>query len=118
MLVVLLIVIVLMGVAYADMCLVSNTAHFGICYGKVAEDEERRAGKVIAAAEDVEEIAEVADVVPPAVFEAESAGEDRAIPESGTHTDDRAERIPARPQRSPAPAWLLLDLEPVLELRE
>ena len=59
MLVVLLIVIVLMGVAYADMCLVSNTAHFGICYGKVAEDAESRAGKVIAAAEDVEEVAEV-----------------------------------------------------------
>ncbi len=42
MLVVMLIVVVLIGVAYADFCLVSNTAHFGICYGKVAEAEKRR----------------------------------------------------------------------------
>lgn len=98
MLVLMLIVIVLIGVAYADFCLVSNTAHFGICFEKVAEAEDRRAGEGLAAARNLEE---VADVVPPAVFEAESAGEDSA-----------------RPPRNPAPAWLLLDLEPVLELHE
>ncbi|MGB5303761.1 MAG: hypothetical protein WBO43_11695 [Gemmatimonadota bacterium] len=114
MLVIMLIVIVLIGVAYADFCLVSNTAHFGICYGKVAEAEKRRDLGQPVAVEDVE------DVVPPAVFEATAAGEDRAIPGSLVRVDADAEAngTPARPPRVPAPAWLLLDLGPVLELHE
>ena len=36
MIVIMIIVIVLIGVAYADYCLIDNTAHFGRCYGKVA----------------------------------------------------------------------------------
>ena len=115
MLVIMLIVIVLIGVAYADFCLVSNTAHFGICFEKVAEAEEKRAGEGLAAARDVEE---AADVVAPAVFEAESVGEDEVIPGSLARNDANANRNPGRPPRNPAPAWLLLDLEPVLELHE
>jgi len=119
MLVFMLIVIVLIGVAYADFCLVSNTAHFGICYGKVAEGEERRdLGRLVG----VEEVEEIEDVVPPAVFEATVAGEDQAIPGSLVRADADADAdangTPARPPRTPAPAWLLLDLEPVLELHE
>lgn len=115
MLVFMLIVIVLIGVAYADFCLVSNTAHFGICFEKVAEAEERRTGDGLVAARDLEE---VSDVVPPAVPEPESAGEEEVIPGSPPRTGDDANGIPVRPQRNPAPAWLLLDLEPVLELHE
>jgi len=112
MLIVMVIVIVLIGVAYADFCLVSNTAHFGMCYGKVAEAEERRDLGQLVAVEDVE------DVVPPAVFEATAAGEDQAIPRSPVRADAGANGTPARPPRVPAPAWLLLDLEPVLEQHE
>lgn len=115
MLVFMLIVIVLIGVAYADFCLVSNTAHFGICFEKVAEAEERQAGERLTAAEGFEE---TADVVAPAVFEAESAGQDQVSPASLAQADADANRIPACPPRNPAPAWLLLDLEPVLELHE
>ena len=87
MLVFIIIVTVLIGVAYADYCLIDNTAHFGICFGKVTEAEE------------------AADRGPraPAAVEAET---------------DRANGSPVRPPRNPAPAWLPLDLEPVLELYE
>ena len=114
MLVLMLIAIVLIGVAYADFCLVSNTAHFGICFGKVAEAEERRAGEGLAA----RDFEEVADVVPPAVLAAEAAGEGEVIPESLARIEADAKVIPVRPQRNPAPAWPVLDLEPVLELPE
>jgi hypothetical protein len=112
MLVFMLIVIVLIGVAYADYCLIDNTAHFGICFSKLAEGEENRAGESLAAVEDVE------DVVPPAVFEATAAGQDQAIPASLAQADAEASEAPVGPPRNPAPAWLLLDLEPVLELHE
>jgi hypothetical protein len=115
MLVFMLIVIVLIGVAYADFCLVSNTAHFGICFEKVAEAEKRRTGDGLVAASDLEE---VSDVVPLAVPEPESAGEEEVIPGSLPRTGDDANGIPVLPQRNPAPAWLLLDHEPVLELHE
>ena len=115
MLVLMLVAIVLIGVAYADFCLVSNTAHFGICFKEVAEAEERRAGEEFAAAMGVEEVAEV---VPPAVFEADAAGAEEVIPGSRDRTKADANGILDRPPRNPAPAWLLLDLEPVLELRE
>ena len=109
MLVFMIIVIVLIGVAYADFCLIDNTAHFGICFGKVAEAEEKQDVGPLVAVQDVE------DVVPPAVFEAKAASEDQAVAGAMTRTDAEENGTPARPQ---APAWLLLDLEPVLELHE
>ena len=112
MLVFMVIVIVLIGVAYADFCLIDNTAHFGICFGKVAEAEEKQDVGVLVAVQDVE------NVVPPAVFEATVAREDQpvAAPLAPAHADANGTLV--RPQRNPAPAWLLLDLEPVLELHE
>ena len=108
MIVVLLIVIVLFGLAYADYCLVDNTAHFGICFAKVAEAEEAR-----------NEVAAIEAV-------ADSAVGDAAANEVGTTAEARpADRLagngserPLHSPLSPVPAWLLLELEPILELRE
>ena len=107
MLVFMIIVIVLIGVAYADLCLIDNTAHFGICFGRAVEAEEsaaaRRLAEITAAERHVDEVQEEEPVtVPPAP--------DAAV--------DEQREVPLRPPRSPAPAWLLWDLEPVLELRE
>jgi hypothetical protein len=99
MLVFLIIVSVLIGVAYADYCLIDNTAHFGICFGKVAEAEDAQAEALRAEVE---------------VPEAEASGRLAAAP---LHEKDE-KASPVRPPRSPAPAWLLQELEPVLELRE
>ena len=93
MLVFIIIVTVLIGVAYADYCLIDNTAHFGICFGKVTEAEDAR---------DVGFLADAEVPVAPAVAEPSAEARD----------------APFRPLRNPAPAWLLLDLEPVLELHE
>ena len=112
MLVFMLLVIVLIGVAYADFCLIDNTAHFGICFGKVAEAEEKQDVGLLVAVQDVE------DVVPPAVFEAKAASEDQAVARPLAPAHAVANGTLVRPQRNPAPAWLLLDLEPVLELHE
>jgi hypothetical protein len=109
MLVFMIIVIVLIGVAYADYCLIDNTAHFGICFGKLAEAEKEPKPGLFDAVE---------DVVPPAVFEAAAASGNRVIPGPLTRTDTEEKGTPVRPQRNPAPAWLLPDLEPVLELHE
>lgn len=108
MIVVLLIVIVLIGLAYADYCLVDNTAHFGICFAKVAEAEEARneAAAIEAVADDaVGDIAATEVVIP-----------SDARP-AAPLADNGSER-PLRSPLSPVPAWLLLELEPVLELRE
>jgi len=108
MIVLLLIVMVLLGLAYADYCLVDNTAHFGICFAKVAEAEEARneAAAIEAVADDA-----VGDV----------AANEAVIPASarpaGRMTDNGSER-PVRSPLNPVPAWLLLELEPVLELSE
>jgi len=112
MLVFMVLVIVLIGVAYADFCLIDNTAHFGICFGKVAEAEERQDVGLLVAVQDV------ADVVPPAVFEARAVSEDQAVAAllAPAHAD--ANGTPVRAQRNPAPGWLILDLEPVQELHE
>ena len=112
MLVFMVLVIVLIGVAYADFCLIDNTAHFGICFGKVAEAEEVQDVGLLVAVQDVE------DVVPPAVFEAKAASEDQAVAAPLALAHAVANGTLVRPQRNPAPAWLLLDLEPVLELHE
>lgn len=39
MLVLMIIICVLIGLAYADYCLIDNTAHFGICYMQIADTE-------------------------------------------------------------------------------
>jgi hypothetical protein len=109
MLVIIIIVTVLIGVAYADYCLIDNTAHFGICFGKVAEDE---------GAFDAGLTAETAHAVGLAVTEPTAAVQDHDIPGSTSRSPGEAIRIPVRPPRSPAPEWFLLDLEPVLELHE
>ena len=62
---------VLIGLAYADYCLVDNTAHFGICYMKIAdaELEPEVDGAAAEARSDAEEAwdDEREVVVPPAV---------------------------------------------------
>ena len=108
MIVVLLIVMVLFGLAYADYCLVDNTEHFGICFAKMAEAEEAR--KEAAA---IEAIADgtVGDVTANGV----------AVPAEARPAARLADNGSERPVRSPVnpvPAWLLLELEPVLELSE
>ena len=84
MLILLIIICVLIGLAYADYCLVDNAAHFGITFNRIAEEEEclTRLKLVVESerAADEEEEAEPADasqedldadeddvVVPPAV---------------------------------------------------
>ena len=108
MIVLLLIVMVLFGLAYADYCLVDNTAHFGICFAKVAEAEEAR--KEAAAIEAVAD-GTVGD----------GAANEVGIPASARPAarpaDNDGERL-LRSPLSPVPTWLLLELEPVLELRE
>jgi len=89
MLVFLIIVTVLVGLAYADYCLIDNTAHFGICFAKVTEVEE--AGEEVAA----EAVASLTDSV---------AAQADALP------------VPtgcANPPRLPmaVPEWLLLEKE-------
>lgn len=95
MLVFLIIVTVLIGLAYADYCLIDNTAHFGICFAKVAEAEEaRKEGAAEAVASQGDSPAAHADSL--------------ADPE-GCATQPR---LPTA-----VPEWLFLDLEPVLELQ-
>jgi hypothetical protein len=117
MLIIMLIVIVLFGLAYADYCLVDNTEHFGICFGKIAEAEAARESGLLA---------DAIEAVPPAVFKEEGAIEGEWAPDSRTSPSGTEETSPSGPEDgtlvypppSPAPAWLLLDLEPVLELHE
>ena len=109
MLVILLIVMVLIGVAYADFCLIDNTAHFGICFGKVAEAEEARVDALRA---------EVNETVAPAPERPLVGEADPKVPASAAPLPRTRYETPAGPLRSPAPAWLLQELEPVLELHE
>ena len=55
MIVFMIVVIVLIGVVYADYCLIDNTAHFGRCYGTVAEAEEALAAGLPADANETAE---------------------------------------------------------------
>jgi len=105
MLVFIIVVMVLIGLAYADYCLIDNTAHFGICYGTLAEAEESRASGSIREAD--------------AVASADTAGDaaDRPLPGAAPSASGPGIDAARRPLRPPAPAWLLQDLEPVLELQ-
>lgn len=94
MLVFLIIVTVLIGLAYADFCLIDNTAHFGICFAKVTEAEEAReeeAAEAVASQRD--SFAAHSDPLPDA---------------TGCATPPR---LPIA-----VPEWLFLEMEPVLEL--
>jgi len=106
MLIFIIIVMVLIGLAYADYCLIDNTAHFGICYGKLAEAEESRANGSI----------READAVAPADTAGDAA--DRPLPGAAGLASEPGIEAAHRPLRLPAPAWLLQDLEPVLELQQ
>jgi len=99
---------VLFGLAYADYCLVDNTAHFGICFAKVAEAEEARneAAAIEAVADGAVGDAAANEVVIPA--EARPAA----------RLADSGRERPVRSSLNPVPEWLLLELEPILELRE
>jgi hypothetical protein len=108
MIVLLLIVMVLFGLAYADYCLVDNTEHFGICFAKVAEAEEARK-----AAASIEAVAD-GDVGDVAANEVVIPAEARPAAQLADNGSERLLRSPL----SPVPAWLFLELEPVLELRE
>jgi hypothetical protein len=114
MIVLLLIVMVLFGLAYADYCLVDNTEHFGICFAKVAEAEEAR--KAAASSEAVASIEAVADsdMGDVAANEVVITAEARPAAQLADNGSERLLRSPL----SPVPAWLFLELEPVLELRE
>jgi hypothetical protein len=109
MLLFLIIVAVLIGVAYADFCLIDNTAHFGVCFGKVAEAEQAR----IDALRDA-----VDETVAPAAGAACAEKPDPGLPAwlSPSPTPQDGTRVPPPPR--PAAVWLLPELEPVLELRE
>lgn len=109
MIVFMIIVIVLIGVAYADFCLIDNTEHFGICFGKVAEAEQKLSAELKAGA---------SETLAPAEVEPIEAIEAPAIAGSVNPTPGEAKGTPVLPPRNPAPGWLLLDLEPVLELHE
>lgn len=109
MLVFLLIVMVLIGVAYADYCLVDNAAHFGISFAKVAEAEDCRADALRA---------EVEEAVAPAPEVSIAEEPDPRVPGRTAAPSRSKGGTPVRPPRSPVPAWLLLELEPVLELHE
>lgn len=120
MIVLLLIVMVLFGLAYADYCLVDNTEHFGICFAKVAEAEEARKAAAsseavasIEAAASIEAVAD-GDVGDVAANEVVIPAEARPAAQLADNGSERLLRSPL----SPVPAWLLLELEPVLELRE
>ena len=106
MIVFMIVVIVLIGVVYADYCLIDNTAHFGRCYGKVAEAEEDLAAGLQADANET--------VAPPTVEPVEAL----EAPGDALETPGEANGIPSFPPRNPAHEWLLLELEPVLDLHE
>lgn len=108
MLVFMIIVTVLIGLAYADYCLIDNTAHFGICFGKLAEAEEARRAESSREADEAEAPTEE----PRAPLE--------VLPVSASPAATRSHEtgILVPPPRNPALVWRLLDLEPVLELRE
>jgi len=106
MLIFIIIVMVLIGLAYADYCLIDNTAHFGICYGKLAEAEESRANGSI----------READAAAPADTTGDAA--DPPLPGAAALASEPGSEAARRPLRLPAPAWLLQDLEPVLELQQ
>jgi hypothetical protein len=93
MLVFMIVVIVLIGVAYADFCLIDNTAHFGICFGRVTAAEETR-----------KEV-EAATVVSPESSPA-AAG-------MAAEVD-----VPCLPARPASERLIFLEMEPVLELSE
>jgi hypothetical protein len=94
MLVFLIIVTVLIGIAYADYCLIDNTAHFGICFARVAEAEEARE----------EETAE-----------AVASRRDSFPAQADTPPDPHGCETPARLPVA-VPEWLFLEMEPLLGL--
>jgi hypothetical protein len=105
MLVFLIIAAVLIGLAYADFCLIDNTEHFGAGEAQLRERTETVASMW-------NYLAEQAEVVPPATGGTESADE------NGTSAAaDHGKSPYLRPRPVPEPL-LLLDLEPVLELYE
>jgi len=126
MVVFLIIVAVLIGVAYADYCLIDNTAHFGMSLGRAAEAELARKAESLPAAEAVagEINAPVAEAVvapapdPAAVDEALPLPERAAFPARPDRARRRERGNFVPPPRRPAPTWHLLALAPVLELHE
>ncbi len=108
MLVIMIIVIVLIGLAYADYCLVDNTAHFGICFGKVAEAKAARESGLLA---------DAIETRPASRVRGDEADGEWA-PDSRTSHSDAEERTQSARHEVQHPRWLLLDLEPVLELHE
>lgn len=113
MLVFLIIAAVLIGLAYADFCLIDNTEHFGICFTKLAEAGEAGVKEQTEAVASLwNSLAEQADVVPPSTGGTEFADESEA-----RATTDAGKSPYLRPRPVPEPL-LLLDREPVLELYE
>jgi hypothetical protein len=116
MLLFLIIAAVLIGIAYADYCLIDNTEHFGICFSKAAQAERERAAQLQAeAAQDAlsEGVsAEATDPWDELYFELYPEQEAPAAETKRGHPEGPR----PRPLRGPAPAWLVQELEPVLEL--
>jgi hypothetical protein len=113
MLVFLIIAAVLIGLAYADFCLIDNTEHFGMCFKKAAEAGAARAEKQAKTVASMwNSSAEQTEVVPPSTGGMESADErgTDAAADNGKSTYLRRRPVPE--------PLLLLDLEPVLELYE
>jgi len=105
MLVFMIVVIVLIGVAYADFCLIDNTAHFGICFGQVTDAEETR------------KAVEAAAVVSPESSPAEAAAAGMAAEVDVSVLADTVD-LPCLPARPASERLIFLEMEPVLELSE
>jgi hypothetical protein len=88
---------VLIGLAYADYCLVDNTEHFGMSLGRAAEGGQEGFSRL--------------ERLEPEVSEAETEIRERE-PAWILETVTEARGAEAEP------AWLLLELGPILELRE
>ena len=113
MLVFLIIAAVLIGLAYADFCLIDNTEHFGTCFKKLADaGEAQLRERTETVASMWNSSAEQTEVVPPSTGGMESADErgTDAAADNGKSTYLRRRPVPE--------PLLLLDLEPVLELYE
>lgn len=117
MLIFLIIAAVLIGIAYADYCLIDNTEHFGISFTKAAEGPEGSKAN--------DSRTEARSGAAESLWNslATRASEDRAGQPPDTRETETvgggAEWEPTRPRTRPRPDPLvLLELEPVLELHE
>jgi hypothetical protein len=113
MLVFIIVAAVLIGLAYADYCLVDNTEHFGICFAKAMQSPQGR--DALYAAERLEAEGEARSARAESDVEVAAVAEVVATAGRGA---ERASGASHRPPVAPVPTWLLREPAPVLELLE